>query len=206
MLWIIKFDKGQWLHHVVQRIFFLHLTRDMWHMAYNKGHMTHNCFAALLCDALQNKQKLYGPPLFNKECKCTPERFTLLQHLFYDGAPGNKHRKNPKTLPCEHHIGCQMCQIVLSKNIRRVKRRKKIVERLYNFYPYCHNCKKCIYFLNTFRQSNLTYLTTDVMISGQRFANLAMFCLVQDNNTNLFFLLVLKIWLNFSIIVVVINI
>ena len=186
MLWIIKFDKGQWLHHFVQRIFFLHLTRDMWHMACNKGNMTHNCFAALLCDALQNKQKLYGPPLFNNECKCTPERFTLLQQLFYDGAPGNKHRKNRKTLPWEQHIGCQMCQIVLSKNIRRVKTRRKN--------SYCHNCKKCIYFLNTFRPSNLTYLTTDVMFSGQRFANLAIFCLVQDNNTNLFFFLVLKNW------------
>ena len=34
-----------------------------------------------------------------------------------------------------------------------------------------------IYFLSTFGQSNLTYLTTDVMFSGQRFAILAIFFL-----------------------------
>ena len=34
-----------------------------------------------------------------------------------------------------------------------------------------------IYFLSTFGKSNWTYLTTDVMFSGQRFAILAMFSL-----------------------------
>ena len=36
-----------------------------------------------------------------------------------------KHCKNRKTLPWEHHIGCQMCQIALSQKTDKVK--KKII-------------------------------------------------------------------------------
>ena len=93
------------------------------------------------------------------------------------------HRKNSKTLSWEHHIGFQMCQIALSKNIKRVKKKK--VDRVHDFLCRGYmilitNVKKlytCINFLSTFRKSNLTYLTTDVMFSGQRFAILAM-CII----------------------------
>ena len=48
------------------------------------------------------------------------------------------------------------------------------------FFHYCHFCKKnyiyiYINFLSTCGKSNLTYLTPNVMFSGQRFAILAMF-------------------------------
>ena len=33
--------------------------------------------------------------------------------------PLKKHRKNCKRLPWEHHIGCQMCQIALSKSTKK---------------------------------------------------------------------------------------
>ena len=32
------------------------------------------------------------------------------------------HRKNRKTLPWEHHIGCQMCQITISKSSEKVQK------------------------------------------------------------------------------------
>ena len=35
-----------------------------------------------------------------------------------------KHRKNRKTLPLEHHIGCQMYKIALSKKTEKVKKKE----------------------------------------------------------------------------------
>ena len=39
----------------------------------------------------------------------------------------NKHRENRKTLPGEHHIGCQMCRIALSKRTWIVNLKNKSV-------------------------------------------------------------------------------
>ena len=40
--------------------------------------------------------------------------------LFLLGKPYTKHRENRKTLPWEHLIGCQMCQVVLTKSTKKV--------------------------------------------------------------------------------------
>ena len=91
-----------------------------------------------------------------------------------------KYRDNRKTLPWEHHIGCQMCQISFSKTTEKVKKKRK--KKLHDFF-----WKGCMNFFTTvtnvptvkkiltFKNINLTYLTTDVMFSGQPFAILVMF-------------------------------
>ena len=38
-----------------------------------------------------------------------------------------KHRENRKTLPREHHIGCQVCRIALSKSTKKVKNIASVV-------------------------------------------------------------------------------
>ena len=52
-------------------------------------------------------------------------QYLCYKKVFLDENPKTwrKHRKNRKTLPWEHHIGCQMCQIALSKSTE--KKRKK---------------------------------------------------------------------------------
>ena len=46
-------------------------------------------------------------------CKTTSKSYgSFIQHRLRHTT---KHRENRKTLPWEHHIGCQMCQISLSK-------------------------------------------------------------------------------------------
>ena len=48
---------------------------------------------------------------------------TTTQPLKKITQPHQKHCENRKTLPWEHHISCQMCQIGLSKIIKRVKKK-----------------------------------------------------------------------------------
>ena len=49
---------------------------------------------------------------------------SFLSHIFCHNfcfVVEKKHRENRKTLPWEHHIGCQMCQIALSKSAQKKK-------------------------------------------------------------------------------------
>ena len=41
------------------------------------------------------------------------------------GKPSEKHRENRKSLPREHLIGCQMCQVVLTKSTKKVLRKNR---------------------------------------------------------------------------------
>ena len=96
----------------------------------------------------------------------------------------HKHRENRKTLPWEHHIGCQMCQIALSKSVEKNRIFWEVAWFFFHYCNYCHCCHYCNFFFffflflkpfQYFGKSYLTLLTTDVMFSGQHFAILAMF-------------------------------
>ena len=112
----------------------------------------------------------------------------------------NKHRENRKTLPWEHHIGCQMCQIALSKRTKKVFFSSSdssdsidISEKNHATSPQKNHATSQLLFLifkifNTFRKSNLTHWTTDVMFSGQRFVILAMFSYCFLLSSSYFFL------------------
>ena len=99
-----------------------------------------------------------------------------------------KHRENRKTLPWEHHIGCQMCRTSLSnstKNFFYSMDSSDSSEKVHATSPQKNHATSFFYFLGTFEKCNLTHLTTDVMFSGQRFAILAMFSKHRPSGTML---------------------
>ena len=49
--------------------------------------------------------------------------YMILSMVFVICSIRAKHRENCKTLPWEHHISCQMCQIPLSKKTEKVKKK-----------------------------------------------------------------------------------
>ena len=61
--------------------------------------------------------------------------------------------KNRKTLPWEHRIGCQMCEITLSKSNKKKNKDSNDSKNQATFFS----------FLSSFGKSNLTHLTTDVL-------------------------------------------
>ena len=85
-----------------------------------------------------------------------------------------KHCDNLKTLPWEHHIGCQMCQIALHKSTEKVffysSDRSDSCQNNHATSPQKSLATFFFYFLSTFGKSNSTHLTTDAMFSGQLFA------------------------------------
>ena len=92
-----------------------------------------------------------------------------------------KHRENRKTLPWEYQIGCQMCQITLSKSARKEEERHIFLRGWAIFLTTVTTVTAVttvtsfLNFLSIFGKSNLTHMTIDVMFSGQRFAILTMF-------------------------------
>ena len=92
---------------------------------------------------------------------------------------------NIARIPKRCHIGSQMCQIALSKKIKKKMRACMIflwrgcmifltTVSTVNIYTYIY-IYIYIYLLSNFGKSNLTYLTTNIMFSRQCFAILAMF-------------------------------
>ena len=116
-----------------------------------------------------------------RKCSLSPKDFWGLGPYFIAPQPGKsnigqqpsktKHRKR-----CPENITSVVKWVKLhfpkyreSKNkINKIKRVCFLVKRLRDF---SHNCKKRFYFnfLITIGKGNLTHLTSDVMLSGQRF-------------------------------------
>ena len=105
-----------------------------------EGFLMVDLFTYIKCKGLLLKKKLLSYRTYKKIPHTGVTEFLDQSGLYQHCHEEEKHCQNCKTLPWEHHIGCQMCQVALFKSAK--KEEKKII----HYCTYCHCCHHSNFF------------------------------------------------------------